>query len=114
MTEKNTSQALIFFLLTSWLTCTTTYVAQKTCEIKITEPTGEIKEVVAFGTAAITGTADIARDHAISDALRKAVEQGVGVFINSETAVKNFTLLKDEIYSNAQGYVASYRIIDDD
>jgi hypothetical protein len=106
--------------------CTTTYVVQKEPtreqtgaiaenkgEIKISEPTGEMQEVVADGVAAITSTADIARDHAISDVLRKAVEQAVGTFINSETAVKNFTLLKDEIYSHAQGYVSSYRIIDE-
>lgn len=120
------NRSLLISILLLLITCTTTYVVQKEPareptstkagnqeEIKISEPAGEMQEVVADGLAAITSTVDIGRDHAISDALRKAVEQAVGTFINSETAVKNFTLLKDEIYSHAQGYVSSYRIIDE-
>ncbi len=72
---------------------------------------GEGVEVVAEGVAALTATPEIARDQSIKDALRKAVEQGVGSFINSETRVENFQLLSDRIYSQATGYVSSYRII---
>ncbi len=72
---------------------------------------GEGSEVIAEGVAAITTSADIARDQALKDALRKAVEQGVGSFINSETRVENFQLLSDRIYSQATGYVSSYRIV---
>ncbi|MEO0114103.1 MAG: flagellar assembly protein T N-terminal domain-containing protein [candidate division WOR-3 bacterium] len=112
---------LIVAILVFLLSCTTTYVVErqptkptgKSEEIKISAPSGEIQEVVADGVAAITATLDIARDQAIADALRKAVEQGVGTFINSETAVRNFTLLKDEIYSKARGYVSAYRILDE-
>lgn len=70
-------------------------------------------EVLAEGVAALSfqGGADIARDHALDDALRKAVEQGVGVYINSETQVENFQLLSDNIYSRTRGYVTGYRII---
>jgi hypothetical protein len=82
-------------------------------QTQVKETEGQTQEIEADGLAAITSTADIARDHAISDGLRKAVEQAVGTFINSETEVKNFTLLKDEIYSHAQGYVSSYRITDE-
>lgn len=71
-------------------------------------------EVLAEGAAAVTSTADIARDNAISDALRKAVEQGVGAFITSETQVSNFHLIEDNIYSKTTGYVSSYRIIDEE
>lgn len=72
---------------------------------------GEGTEVLAEGAAAITTTPDIARDQALKDALRKAVEQGVGTYVNSETRVQNFRLLTDRIYSQASGYVSSYRII---
>jgi hypothetical protein len=72
---------------------------------------GEGSEILAEGVAAITGSVDIARDQALKDALRKAVEQGVGTFINSETRVENFQLLSDRIYSQAQGYVSSYRVV---
>ena len=72
---------------------------------------GEGTEVLAEGVAAITSTNDVARDNAIRDALRKAVEQGVGTYVSSETQVQNFQLLSDRIYSQANGYVSSYRIL---
>ncbi|MEO0191459.1 MAG: flagellar assembly protein T N-terminal domain-containing protein, partial [candidate division WOR-3 bacterium] len=68
-------------------------------------------EVTAEGVAALGASADIARDNAIKDALRKAVEQGVGAYIDSKTAVDNYELLYDKIYSHAQGYVASYEVV---
>ena len=70
-------------------------------------------EILAEGVAAlgVQGNAVIARDNAIDDALRKAVEQGVGTFIDSETQVSNFQLISDEIYSHTHGYVSSYSII---
>ncbi|MFO7676449.1 MAG: flagellar assembly protein T N-terminal domain-containing protein [bacterium] len=74
---------------------------------------GEGTEVLAEGAGAITvpGGIDIARDAAVSDALRKAVEQGVGTFIDSETRVENCQLLSDRIYSKSRGYVSSYRVV---
>ena len=74
---------------------------------------GDGREVLAEGMAALParGGADIARDQALNDALRKAVEQGVGTLINSETQVENFALLSDRIYSQSTGYVSSYRVI---
>ncbi len=70
-------------------------------------------EVLTEGVAALSfqGGWDIARDNAIDDALRKAVEQGVGAYIDAETRVENFQLLSDRIYSRTHGYVESYRII---
>jgi hypothetical protein len=68
-------------------------------------------EVLCEGVSAVTGRVDTARDHAISDALRKAVEQGVGAFIDGETQVENFQLISDRIYSRASGFVSSYRVI---
>ena len=53
----------------------------------------------------------IARDEAIADALRKAVEQAIGTMISSETVVENFQLLSDKIFSQTQGYVRNYRVI---
>lgn len=74
---------------------------------------GEGTEVLAEGVGALpaVGGDDIARDAALSDALRRAVEQGVGSFVSSETRVENFQLLSDRIYSNSRGYVSSYRVI---
>ena len=78
-------------------------------------PSPQETEILSEGVAAVEfqGGLDIARDHAIDDALRKAVEQGVGTYIDSETQVNNFQLISDNIYSKTSGYVSSYRIIDE-
>ncbi|MBN2585936.1 MAG: flagellar assembly protein T N-terminal domain-containing protein [Candidatus Fermentibacteraceae bacterium] len=69
-------------------------------------------EILAEGVSAVSGTSlDIARDHALDDAIRNAVEQGVGAYIDSETRVSNFQLISDDIYSRSHGYVSSYSII---
>lgn len=72
----------------------------------------EAQTVTADGIAAIEdGNKAIARDNALKDAQRKAVEQAVGVMISSETAVQNFQLLSDKIFSQSQGYIQSYKVI---
>ena len=66
----------------------------------------------AEGFAAIVqGNTALARDQAINDALRKAVEQTVGTMISSDTVVENYVLLSDRIYSRSQGYVQNYQIL---
>jgi hypothetical protein len=69
-------------------------------------------QIEAEGVAAIRqGNVGIARDQALEDALRKAVEQAVGTFIESEARVQNLRLLSDEIYARTQGYVQRYSIV---
>jgi hypothetical protein len=53
----------------------------------------------------------ISRDNAVKDALRKAVEQAVGVMLSSETIVENSALVRDSIYSKSQGYIKQYKIV---
>ncbi|MCK8817877.1 flagellar assembly protein T N-terminal domain-containing protein [Natroniella sulfidigena] len=53
-----------------------------------------------------------ARDMATTDAFRNAVEKGVGVFIDSQTKTNNYELIEDSIFSQAQGYVADYEVLD--
>lgn len=53
----------------------------------------------------------LARDNAINDSLRKAVEQAVGTVISSETIVKNFEVISDSIYAKSQGYIQNYKIL---
>ncbi|MCD4776586.1 MAG: flagellar assembly protein T N-terminal domain-containing protein [Candidatus Aegiribacteria sp.] len=93
-----------------------TSVSQSSDVSEITPVLPNETEILAEGIAALEyqGGIDIARDHAIDDALRKAVEQGVGAYINSETQVNNFQLISDEIYSRTRGYVSSYRIINEE
>jgi hypothetical protein len=63
------------------------------------EAAGE-KVITADGVAAVVkGDTGAARDKALDDALRKAVEQAVGTLIESETMVQNYQVLNDSIYS---------------
>ena len=72
----------------------------------------EYKEIIVSGTADIvSGNKDQAKKLAVQDALRTAVEMGVGVVVQSSTEVKDFELIKDEIKSNAEGFVKEYDII---
>ena len=75
---------------------------------------GDVQEIEAKGEAAIMqGDKAMARDKAIDDALRKAVESAVGTMISSETITENYQLLSDRIYSHSDGYVQKYRITDE-
>lgn len=71
----------------------------------------EVEKVETRGEAGIVGgDKAAARDKAIDDALRKAVEQAVGTLVSAETITENYQLLSDRIYSKAEGYVKSYKI----
>lgn len=70
------------------------------------------KEIRAQGIADIaTGNVAGARDRAIEDALRKAVEEGVGILLSSESIIENYQLIKDTILSKSKGYVKNYKIL---
>jgi hypothetical protein len=51
------------------------------------------------------------RELAITDALRNAVEIGVGVFLTSQTQTKNFELLEDKIFKQSKGFARVKEII---
>lgn len=51
-----------------------------------------------------------ARDQAIQDALRLAVEQAAGTMVSSETLVQNYEVLRDQVYSQSQGYIRHYEV----
>ena len=71
----------------------------------------ETKTVTAEGVAVIQGNAkDIARDAAIEDAQKRAVEQAVGILIDSQTQVENYQLISDKILSQTKGYIKRYNI----
>lgn len=73
---------------------------------------GAFKSVVAEGVGAGEDRAR-ARDDALADAQRRAVEQAVGLFIESDTLVVNATLVEDSIYRHSSGYVHSYKVVSD-
>lgn len=74
----------------------------------------EIKTVESVGYSAITGANTVlARDAAIDDALRKAVEQAVGSIVSSDTMVENYQILRDSVYTKTRGYVKGYAIVNE-
>jgi hypothetical protein len=69
-------------------------------------------DTTAKGQAAVVNNdRAMARDKAIEDALRKAVEQAVGTMITSESSTKDFQLIEDSIYSHSKGFVNKYEIV---
>ena len=57
------------------------------------------------------GISFISHQDAVRQAQRAAVEQAVGVFIQSETEVRNFEVQKDRIFSRTQGYITRYQTL---
>jgi hypothetical protein len=71
----------------------------------------ESKTVAAEGVAAIQNNArDIARDTALEDAQKRAVEQAIGILIDSQTQVENYQLISDKILSQTKGYIKRYNV----
>ena len=69
-------------------------------------------EITVTGLGSILANdVSAARDKAIDDAMRKAVQQALGTHIKSETLVKNFQLVEDRILSWSSGYVSQYTIV---
>ena len=72
----------------------------------------ESKTVIAEGVANIQDNArDIARDMAVEDAQKRAVEQAIGILIDSQTVVENYQLISDNILSQTKGYIKKYSIV---
>ena len=65
-----------------------------------------------FGTILNNDTAQ-ARDEALIDARRKAVEQVAGVRVDSETVTKNEVLFDDIVRTKTSGLIQSDRILDE-
>ena len=58
----------------------------------------------------VTGTGMTPSD-AENDALRLAVENTLGVLVDSETLVQNSMLIRDQIYTQSRGFVTNYTVI---
>ncbi len=68
--------------------------------------------ITVKGEAAILNNDKLsAKDRALDDAKRKAVEQVTGVIVSSESLTQNFELISDKIYSKAKGYISKYSVV---
>jgi hypothetical protein len=68
--------------------------------------------VEAEGVAAlIGGNTVVAREKALDDALRKAVEQAVGTIISSDTLTEQYRVVHDKVLAQTAGYIQSYSVV---
>lgn len=78
--------------------------------LRVFAQSGDVEmTVVAEGAAAVVGS-DLGRaeDEALADAKKNAVEQGIGVFVKSETLGKNYQVVEQTILTKSEGYIASW------
>ena len=67
--------------------------------------------IVMAKTVTVSGTGSTAPE-AENDALRNAVENAVGVLIDSQTLVEKNVVLHDQIYSHSKGFIRNYTVLD--
>ncbi|MDP2725769.1 MAG: flagellar assembly protein T N-terminal domain-containing protein, partial [Syntrophales bacterium] len=80
--------------------------------VSLSNAENEKKRVMVLGMASIhNNLIDIARDKAVDNALRTAVERVVGFMITGSTEVENFQLKLDRILSESRGFIDHYKII---
>jgi hypothetical protein len=60
-----------------------------------------------------TGRELIAREKALDEAKRAALEQAIGTTVESRTAVENFQIVKDQIFTHTSGYFKSIKILEE-
>ena len=67
---------------------------------------------MAEGRAAIgTGGVPGAREAAVAQALRNAVEKATGVFVSARTLTSNYRLVQDEVTTRAEGFATLGQIV---
>jgi hypothetical protein len=70
--------------------------------------------IEAQGAATIhNNMVDVARDKAIDNAQREAVEKAVGVMVSSFTEVENYQVKMDQILSESHGFINTYKVLDE-
>ncbi len=89
-----------------WLSCVSYYPSFAASDSPISASAEGVGVIIDDNTAT-------ARDQAIQDALRLVVEQAAGTMVSSETLVQNYEVLRDQIYSQSQGYIRRYEVTDE-
>lgn len=67
--------------------------------------------VTVRGEAALSLGLLQAREEALSQARRMAVEQAMGVYVLSETLVENMSLVHDSILTRSSGYISAHKVL---
>jgi hypothetical protein len=99
-------------IASGWILFTFLFISIFTCPNSFAD--SDIMETTAQGVGVIVdNNTSGARDQAVQDALRMAVEQAAGIMVASETMVQNYEVLRDQIYSKSQGYIRNFQITDE-
>ena len=96
-------KAIFSFTAISFLSLSAFYETSAAREIEIQEAVGSARMY--------SGEEKKAKDEALRDAMKNAIEQGVGAVLNSETEVENFQVVSDRILKKSKGSIQSYRIL---
>ena len=96
-------KAIFSFTAISLLSLSAFYETSAARETEISEARGLVR--------LYTGEEKQAGDDALRDAKKKAIEQGVGAVLASETEVENFQVVSDRILKKSKGSIQSYRIL---
>lgn len=71
-----------------------------------------VREIVAEGRAAIGPSGVLgARRAAQAAALRAAVEKAIGVFVSARTLTQNYTLVRDQVTTRAEGFATLKEVV---
>ncbi len=71
-----------------------------------------VKTVEAEGSALVSAEGnEPARDRAINDSMKKAVERILYLFIAEDVAQENIEAIDDTIYSKSRSYIRDYRVL---
>lgn len=73
-------------------------------------PAGEVDKWVTV-TAEAAGADDKARDQAVAQALRKAVETACGVFLKAQSETRDYKTVYDKVLADTVGYVREYKVL---
>lgn len=76
------------------------------------QPGPATERVTSEGFEAIIGGNEmLACDKAEDQALRSAVERVAGTIVSAESLVENFQLVEDRVYTQARGFIQTYKIL---
>ena len=75
--------------------------AAKTADAKIVKKGDNLVEVTVTGSG-------MTKEEALRDAQRKAVEQGAGTYIYSQSQTKDFALVRDTVLARSAGFLQSF------
>ena len=106
--KNTTAQSAVAVLLRRFLGLC--LVVLMSAGVAVADHPGGVVEVEGYASI-VGGRKDQAREAALQNAFRRAVEQVVGVALESKTVVKDSELLNDKIFSKSHGFIKTYRIV---